>query len=399
MRNMNKRTRKAICVVIATCLTASMLAGCNISFGKTKAQKELVERYLNACIEFEYRDASSCVKGSGDAFQDVDLGPVQQEICELCLSEAQFEVEEIKNDRALVKFSMPDIDRILKRENVAALEVEDLDDLIADSDKLIEEEFEFDFIKDKREWLIDPDSTEEFAEFISEFGLDVSSEIGLGSRAVAFFDSFMSCLAQGNIDAAYAFIDTGSGYSVGSMNSYYSSDVVAQLEDFYAALFGTVTYEAEVSSCNGSAVVLEVTGTRAAFYDSMQYVIANNPDMTVPYMKDMILCEIRLMDFDYSNGDLTSLIEESLEIQIEFYIQCLELAQTEDFECTVEVDIDENGNMSLDPNIMTDILGEDQSFDYPQEFYEQALDELLEEGQITQDQYDELMIMDPDYIF
>ena len=112
---MNKRTRKAICVVIATCLTASMLAGCNISFGKTKAQKELVERYLNACIEFEYRDASSCVKGSGDAFQDVDLGPVQQEICELCLSEAQFEVEEIKNNRALVKFSMPDIDRILKR--------------------------------------------------------------------------------------------------------------------------------------------------------------------------------------------------------------------------------------------------------------------------------------------
>ncbi|MCR5530081.1 MAG: hypothetical protein K6F49_12795 [Saccharofermentans sp.] len=395
---MNKRTRKAICVVIATCLTASMFAGCNISFGKTKAQKELVERYLNACIEFEYRDASSCVKGSGDAFQDVDLEPVQQEICELCLSRAQFEVEKIENDRALVKFIVPDIDRILRRENVASLEVDDLDDLISDSDKMLEEEFEFDFVKGKKEWLIDADSTEDFAEFISEFGLDVSSTLGLGSRAVELFDSLMTCLAQGNIDAADDLMNGGSSYSGASITSYYDPEAAAAITNVYSLLFGAITYDVEVASCSESSVVLEVSGTRVAFYDSMANILSTNETIAVPYIKEMILYYVRLDAFDYSTGDYTSMASELLLIQTDFYIQCMERAQSEEFEFTVEISIDEHGNMSMDPYVMESIIGSPQgAADVSQEFYEQALEELLEEGEITQEQYEELLLTDPIY--
>ena len=142
------RIKKAVSLLLITGLSVSLLTGCDLPWGKKKAQQEVVETYLNACFEFDYRKAASCVQKKDDAFQDFYPESPQLEICEMILSNAQYEVEKIENDRVLVNITMPDIDRVLKRENVASLEVEDLEDMLSDTDKLLEERFDFDLIKD-----------------------------------------------------------------------------------------------------------------------------------------------------------------------------------------------------------------------------------------------------------
>ena len=127
---MGRRSVRPVSILLTSCIAASLFTGCDMPWGKKKVQQEAVEAYLGACLEFDYRTAASLVDDKDDAFQDIVLESPQRDICELVMSRAQFEVLKVDNDRALVKLTMPDIDRALKRENIPALELEDLEDII-----------------------------------------------------------------------------------------------------------------------------------------------------------------------------------------------------------------------------------------------------------------------------
>lgn len=393
---MANRVRKAISVLLITSLCASLLTGCDLPWGKKKAQQEVVETYLNACFEFDYRKAASCVEDKDDAFQDFYPDSPQLEICETILSLAQFEVEKVDNDRVLVALTVPDIDRALKRMNVAAVELEDLEDILSDTDKLIEEEFEFDLIKDKKEWVIEPESTEEFVEFVSELGLEIAPEIGLGTRAKDFYDTFISCLREGNIDAAYNMMYGSGGYG-GGVTGFYGADTNDLIAEFYSSIFGSVDYELEIVSCEGSSVTLEVSGTRADIGSAVAYVSGNDADASVEFLKRMALFYVGYSSFDYDHDDMDAfedLFYGYMEALVEFYIACIDRADTESFTFEIELEIDENGNFSFVDDPMSAILGDVDEPEFAEGFYEQALDELLASGEITQSEYDELSELD-----
>lgn len=394
---MGRRSVRPVSILLTSCIAASLFTGCDMPWGKKKVQQEAVEAYLGACLEFDYRTAASLVDDKDDAFQDIVLESPQRDICELVMSRAQFEVLKVDNDRALVKLTMPDIDRALKRENIPALELEDLEDIIDDTDKMLEEEFEFDFIKDGKEWLIDPDSTEEFAEFVSEIGLEVASEIGIGSGAKDFFNAYMTFLKEGNIDAAYSML-YGNGYASGG-GGFFGADTNVLLAEFYSSVFGSVEYEAEVVSCSGSSVTLEITGTRADIASSVAYVSGNDAEVSVQFLKRMMIFYINVNSYDYGSYDTYS-VEDMLygymEALIEFYIACIDAADSESFTCEIEMEVDENGNYSFDCDPASDMLGDIDEPEFADGFYEQALDELLASGEITQSQYNDLRYLDID---
>ena len=399
---MARRSVRTVSILLASCMAASLFTGCDLRWGKKKDQQEAVEAYLSACFEFDYRKAASLVNDKDDAFQEVVLESPQRDICELVLSRAQFEVVNVDNDRALVKLTMPDIDRALKRENVPALEVEDLEDIIDDSDKLLEEEFEFDFIKDGKEWLIDPESTEDFAEFVSEIGLEIAPKLGLGTRAEDFFNALMTYLAEGNIAAAYDLLYSGYGMSGGG--GYFGTDINDLLQEFYVAIFTRIDYETEVTNCTDSYVTLEVTGTRVDFASAIADVSANNAEISVPYIKQMMLLYVaagRVRDdlYSYQNYFATEdFFYEYLQNIIDFYAACAEAGDVEPFTAEVRIDIGEDGSFSFDGDPVNDVVGDigNPEYAFADEFYDQALDELLASGEITEEEYEELLEVDVD---
>lgn len=395
--HMRDRSKKAVSVLLASCLTASILTGCDLPFGKKKAQQAVVEDYIGACLEFDYHAAAALVQDKDDAFQDVSLESPQRDICEMVLSKAEFEVVKVDNDRALVNFTAPDVDRALKRENIAALELEDVEDILEDTYKLLEEEFEFDLVKDGKEWLIDPDSTEDFAEFISEIGLDAAPELGLGTRALEKFNTIISLMAEGNVAAADALM-YHDGYSGTYDLSYvFGDDAEDIITSYYAALYSSVDYEAEIISCDSSSVTLEITGTRLDLNESMSDIAANNAVITVPYVKALILFYISISEFDYSSGLNDLDYSGYLEAAVQFYIDCLEAADPKPFTLTVVVEIDETGEPLICEDDI-DIIENVNTPDFAEEFYYQALDELLADGEITQEQYDELYGQSASYL-
>lgn len=387
---MENRIKKAVSLLLISSLGASLLTGCDLPWGKKKAQQEVVETYLDACFEFDYRKAASCVQKKDDAFQDFYPESPQLEICEMILSNAQYEVQKIENDRVLVNITMPDIDRVLKRENVAALEVEDLEDLLSDTDKLLEERFDFDLIKDGKEWVIDPDSTEEFVEFISELGVETASEIGLGSRAMDYVDTFISCLQSGNLDAAYSMMYGGDYYS---FSGFYGTDVNDSLTRFYSALFGSIEYEAEVVSLSSSSVTIEINGTRVDLDSSIADVSANNADLSVPMIKQLMRLYLQYEHVDYSNYDPTAaetLLFDYITCLVDFYIGCIDVADSESFNCEIELEIEDDGTFSFVGDPLECFYDDLEEPVFAEEFYEQARDELLASGEITESEYNEL---------
>ena len=390
------RIKKAVSLLLITGLSVSLLTGCDLPWGKKKAQQEVVETYLNACFEFDYRKAASCVQKKDDAFQEFYPESPQLEICEMILSNAQYEVEKIENDRVLVNITMPDIDRVLKRENVASLEVEDLEDMLSDTDKLLEERFDFDLIKDGKEWVIDPDSTEEFVEFISELGLEVVPEIGLGSRAVDFVDDFINCLKSGNIDAAYSMMYGNDYYGYSSV---FGDDVNDSLSEFYATLFGSIEYEAEVVSLSSSSVTVELNGTRADLNSAISEVSANNAELSVPLIKQLMRIYLEYNNMDYSvydPGASETFLYEYISCLVDFYVGCTDVADSLEFTCEIELEIEDDGTFSFVGDPLSTLYDHLEEPVFSEEFYEQALDELLASGEITQSEYDELQGMDAD---
>lgn len=387
---MENRIKKAVSLLLISSLGASLLTGCDLPWGKKKAQQEVVETYLDACFEFDYRKAASCVQKKDDAFQEFYPESPQLEICEMILSNAQYEVQKIENDRVLVNITMPDIDRVLKRENVAALEVEDLEDLLSDTDKLLEERFDFDLIKDGKEWVIDPDSTEEFVEFISELGLEVAPEIGLGSRAVDFVDAFINCLKSGNIDAAYSMMYGNDYYGYSSI---FGDDVNDSLSEFYATLFGSIEYEAEVVSLSSSSVTVELNGTRADLNSAISEVGANNAELSVPLIKQLMRMYLEYNNMDYSvynPGAAETFLYEYISCLVDFYIGCTDVADSLEFTCEIELEIEDDGTFSFVGDPLECFYDDLEEPVFAEEFYEQARDELLASGEITESEYNEL---------
>ena len=394
---MNTRIRKTICLGLISTFMVSMLTGCDFTFGgKAKKQEELITDYIEACIELDYDKAYKCVKGKKDSFQDVDFIDNQQEIVELCLAKAEYEIVKIEDDEARITFKMPDPDKSLKRENIEMLEIDDIEDLIDDSDKWFDEDFDFKFVQVDKEWYIEPKSTKEFAEFIEGVGDEIAPRIGVGSNIIGTLDQYITYMAQGDYMAAMNLTEMG-GYGYPSSGSDPYMDTYAEL---YSIIYSGIDYEAEVTDYDGETAVIHVTGTRIDFMSAVVDASANNEELTVPFLKDVVLLLAESENASHGGSNYDSdYWMEYYDLYLEYIAECCSLGETESFESDIEVMIESNGKVTLNYFDLTDLIVNGSTYDEPEfnpEYYEQALNELLAEGQITQEQYDRYIAMDPD---
>ena len=394
---MNTRIKKTVCLGLTSAFMVSMLTGCDLDLsfgGKAKKQEELITDYIEACIDLDYDKAYKCVEGKKDSFQDVEFIDNQQEIVELCLARAEFEIAKLEDDEARITFKMPDPDKILRRENIEMLEMDEIEDLIDDSDKWFDEDFVFEFVQVDKEWYIKPKSTKEFAEFIEGVGDEIAPRIGVGSNIVGTLDQYIAYMAQGDYMAAVNLTDIGGYYSSVSdptMDAYVA---------LYSIIYSAIDYEAEVTDYDGETATIHVTGTRIDYIGSVVDAAANNEELTVPFLKDMVLLRTQSEAAGSSISDYDSdYFNEYYERYIEYVTACCSLGGTESFEADIEVEIESNGKITLGYYSLMELIASSSYNNEPvfnPDYYEQALNELLAAGLITQEQYEAYLAMGPD---
>ena len=74
-----------------------------------------------------------------------------------------------------------------------------------------------------------------------------------------------------------------------------------------------------------------------------------------------------------------------------------EVAPTEDFTMNMHVNLGEGYRLTINEYDALMIMGTTGTPVVTREFYEESLHILLDDGTITQDQYDQLMAVDPEY--
>lgn len=395
---MTERLRKTLSITVLFCIFTSLFAGCDFVKGKATKQQELVENYLNACIKFDYHEAAGFVEKRHDSFSDVVLSFPQSDIVELVLSKAVFEVTEIENDRAAVNFIIPDIDRALRRELVAALSVEEIEDILNDSPLTITEVLEFDFIREGREWKIDSLSTADFAEYVSAIGVDVAEEIRIGLGAQNYFDAVMSTVASGDLSALMSLL-YGNDPGAPGGSGFHGVNVNDLIAEFFSANYGSAEYETEIIAFSEDEVTLQVSGTILDFPGAYEQTVTTNHDLTVNFLKTIIsiVTDFERIDYDVDSEEYDSLYYDYFEAKIDFYLECLAEADRTTFTIVIPISIDEQGNYSMDLYYIEAMQGQILNPGFPTEFYIDALEELLEEEVITEDEFYDYLATSPSY--
>lgn len=377
-------TKKFVSLVTATSVLAVSFAGCSLLGGKDKAAiEEVATSYIDYIKDGKLNKSAALVVDEEDYFQE-NAFPVQQEdLLSVVLASTEFTVEniEVKKDSgsADIVFTMPDLDSIADE----GYSFDEFLDAIEDIDDTVEEEVSFEFSKDGEDWLIEGDSTEDLYNFFLSIGEDLEFAGLSESAALEAVDTFMSYLAQGDVQGVLAMSPEGADIfdnfdeieeAMGSDNTVYS--------DLFSSFFSRVDYESSVSSVTEDAIVVNLTGTAPDAENAITTAVQDN-EVMVPIFADYIESLIN------NTFDINTLMVQILGVVND------SVAQTDltvPYNANVTVTADDDGNLYVDPD--------DQGFFYDFEFPDiadadslmvDALDLLLEQGRISQSDYDMYM--------
>ena len=395
-----KKGIKTVSAVLVLSLMTGTLSGCdNIFAGKKKeSQEEAVRNYISACMEFRYDDSMDCVSGD-DAFQDVAIEVPRYDLVAACLSCATIEIVSNEDDQISVEITAPDVDKTIRNGDPGDYDIDHLKSMVTGSEYTEENTFEFDMVKVDRNWLIDEDSTEDLAKYISEIGLETESVVKLGTNACSLVDGFLGQLGVGDVDAAMN-LTTNSAYAANS--NFMSADDNA---DTYVLLFSGYEFETELDCVDDQSATVTVTGTRPSIAQGME-IVSDDPDVMIPYIKTMLTLYadsgILLLftgDFSTAGGtgyDFYNFYDDLMAGINQVTAAAAEVAPSEEFSVSVDVVLNSNGVPKID-EYDTDYFFEGTETPVIREdFYDQALDELLDEGVITQEEYDLLYESGPE---
>ena len=369
--------RKTISMVTASAVLMGSFAGCSLLGGKDKAAvTEVVEGYVDAIKAGKYNKSADFVLDGEDYFQDEAFDGVTQELLDAVFAAGEYEVDEVSVDKdsatAVVVFTLPDIDSIADE----GYSLDEFIDAVADIDDTVEEEFEFELSKDGDEWFIEGDSTADYAEFLA--GLVDDLEFGLSEAgALAAVDEFYSYVAAGNLEAAINMTAGADGSFAEFEAMVEENPDLAVITDIIANYFTAVDYQTEVVSATEDAVTVSVTGT-APDAEAAVAEAVNDHDVMVPIMADVIE--------SYLNEGVP---DEMAAVAAIFgvVVDSIGTGAPIPYSTEIVVTADEDGNYYCDPG-----EGFIFDFDFPDvassdELLPEALDLLLEQGRITQEQY------------
>ena len=373
-------TRKFVSTVTAASLLALSLSGCSLLGGKDKeAVEEVTTQYINYIRDAKYSKSSKLVVDGEDFFVENELPEQQAELVGAVLAASEFEFEdiEVKKDSATasVVFTMPDLDSIADE----GYSFDEFIDAIEDIDDTVEEEFRFELSKDGEDWLIEGDSTADFYDFLMNIGEGIEFS-GLSEQtALEMVDTLYTLLGEGDIPGVIALCnDTDDIFE-----EY--EDIIEGMPDeewlgrLFSSYFSNIEYESEVTAVEENQITVAVTGTAPDAEASVTAAV-NNPDIMVPIMADYIETYVN------GNPDQDAVVNAVLNLAADVIGD----GDPIPYNATIYVSVDEEGNYSITGD---DILFD---FDFPDimdggDLIEPALQLLLEQGRITQDQLVEFM--------
>jgi hypothetical protein len=378
-------TKKFVSAVTAASVLALSFTGCSLLGGKDKAAiEEVATSYIDYIKDGKLNKSADLVVDEEDYFQE-NAFPVQQEdLLSAVLASTEFTVEniEVKKDSgsADIVFTMPDLDSIADE----GYSFEEFLDAVGDIDDTVEETVEFEFSKDGEDWLIEGDSTEDLYNFFLGIGEGIEFSGLSESAALEAVDTFMAYLAQGDVNGVLSMSPEGADIfdSLDEVTEALGSDNTV-ISNLFSSYFSQVDYESSISSVSEDAIVVSLTGTAPDAEPAITAAIQDH-NVIVPIYADYIES---LVSGNYDTVALTGEILDAVSTAV------AQTTLTTAYNASVTVTADDDGNLYCDPT-------EDGSFFYDFEFPEvadsselmvEALDLLLEQGRISQSDYNSFM--------
>lgn len=378
-------TKKFVSAVTAASVLALSFTGCSLLGGKDKAAiEEVATSYIDYIKDGKLNKSADLVVDEEDYFQE-NAFPVQQEdLLSAVLASTEFTVEniEVKKDSgsADIVFTMPDLDSIADE----GYSFEEFLDAVGDIDDTVEETVEFEFSKDGEDWLIEGDSTEDLYNFFLGIGEGIEFSGLSESAALEAVDTFMAYLAQGDVNGVLSMSPEGADIfdSLDDFTEALGSDNTV-MSNLFSSYFSQVDYESSISSVSEDAIVVSLTGTAPDAEPAITAAVQDH-NVIVPIYADYIES---LVSGNYDTAALTGEILDAVSTAV------AQTTLTTAYNASVTVTADDDGNLYCDPT-------EDGSFFYDFEFPEvadsselmvEALDLLLEQGRISQSDYNSYM--------
>ena len=378
-------TKKFVSAVTAASVLALSFTGCSLLGGKDKAAiEEVATSYIDYIKDGKLNKSADLVVDEEDYFQE-NAFPVQQEdLLSAVLASTEFTVEniEVKKDSgsADIVFTMPDLDSIADE----GYSFEEFLDAVGDIDDTVEETVEFEFSKDGEDWLIEGDSTEDLYNFFLSIGEGIEFSGLSESAALEAVDTFMAYLAQGDVNGVLSMSPDGADIfdSLDDFTEALGSDNTV-MSNLFSSYFSQVDYESSISSVSEDAIVVSLTGTAPDAEPAITAAVQDH-NVIVPIYADYIES---LVSGNYDTVALTGEILDAVSTAV------AQTTLTTAYNASVTVTADDDGNLYCDPT-------EDGSFFYDFEFPEvadsselmvEALDLLLEQGRISQSDYNSFM--------
>ena len=374
--------RKTISIITASALMMGTLSGCSLLGGKDKeAVTETLTKYLEAISKSKFNNSQKYVVDSEDYFFEHEFDGQTSGVLEAMFAETEFEITEVEVNKnsatAEVEFTIPDIEALAEE----GYSYDEFIDAIADADKTTET-LEFELSKEDDEWLIEPDSTEDYFNFLMDLAGDLELSALSEASAMQAVDAFIALLAAGNVSEAAA-MSSNFTNEVEDFEEALSVDNLELMGDVMAAYFSHLDYELEVTDSTEDSITVTVTGSAP---DAETAVNAASHDTTLlaPVAADYIEATLN------GNVDMEMLMGELFDV----VVNAIDNANIIPYSSFAVVTCDEYGNLMVEPD--SEFM---QTFDFPgfaegEEVVPAALDLLLEQGRITQEQYNQFSGID-----
>ena len=374
-------TKKIVSVITATSFVALSFSGCSLLGGKDKAAiEEVASSYIDNVLDGKINKTAQFVVDEEDFFQENELPSQQQALISAVFDASSYEVEDIEVSKdsasAQIVFTMPDLDSIADE----GYSFDEFIDAIGDIDEDTEETVEFEFSKDGEDWLIEGDSTEDFYNFLMSIGEDIEFSGLSEGGALDAVDEFYGYLVAGNMEAAIGMTANSEGGFEEFSEMLAEHPEYGALVDCVSNYFSAVEYTSEVTNVTDDEITVTVTGT-APDAETMVTEAMNDHTILVPIMADFIESMIS-GDYDV-NIIYTGLFGAVADT--------IGTGSPIPYSTDIAVTVDDDGNYYVEPGD-----GFLFDFDFPEvagseELIPEAMDLLLSQGRISQEQYNEFM--------
>lgn len=387
--------KKAIGSLIAASMLLGSLSGCSLLGGGKDAEaiSEAADSFVSNVVSGKPDKAAKAVQDSDEAFLEAGDFGGNEDIAEALLGSAEYEIDNVEGKAkdeqgsADIVFTWADLDAIVED----GMTKDELIDALSDPEETTEETVTLELVYDDEEWFVDPDSAVDFMEFLADQVADL--EVGGLSEdsAIAAVDEFIGYLTAGDMDNALAMSYENDLEEKITEDGGDPAIVIPAMGDVYAAYFSKVEYEASVESSTEDSVTVAITGT-APEYTSEFNAILCDVDTLAPIYAPIFGAFI-------NGGD-----EDSIDMN-DSYVSIIGLltdainssTTTEDYDCTIVVTADEDGNLLVDPDdnffSVDDSLDIEPDDSIEDELIVACLDILLADGTIDQATYDTYAVL------